>query len=171
MDKLKGKAEIIIIALVAVIIIGVVVYLNIANKKEPIVYGIAEASGSASNTFIEDSKTLKRFITKSSLNDEITIDYKKYSIKERYNEEFFKTKKLAIVAVSEDTSKEYIHDITDLIYNEARTDATVKYIYKTDGYKGNLSRSWVTCMIVEVDNTVTNVNFVLDNSSTEEDKQ
>ena len=163
MEKLKGKAEIIIIAIVAVIIIGVVVYLNIANKKEPIVYGIAEASGSASNTFIEDSKTLKRFITKSSLNDEITIDYKKYSIKERYNE--------AIVAVSEDTSKEYIHDITDLIYNEARTDATVKYIYKTDGYKGNLSRSWVTCMIVEVDNTVTNVNFVLDNSSTEEDKQ
>ena len=148
MEKLKGKAEIIIIAIVAVIIIGVVVYLNIANKKEPIVYGIAEASGSASNTFIEDSKTLKRFITKSSLNDEI-----------------------AIVAVSEDTSKEYIHDITDLIYNEARTDATVKYIYKTDGYKGNLSRSWVTCMIVEVDNTVTNVNFVLDNSSTEEDKQ
>lgn len=171
MEKLKGKAEIIIIAIVAIIIIGVVIYFNIANKKEPIVYGIAEASGSASNILIEDSKALKKFITKSGLNDEITIDYKKYSIKERYNEEFFKTKKLAIVAVSEDTSKEYIHDITDIIYNETKTEATVKYVYKTDGYKGNLSRSWVTCMIVEVDNTVTNANFVLDNSSTEEDKK
>jgi hypothetical protein len=171
MGKLKGKAEIIIIAIITIIIIGVVIYFNIANKKEPIIYGVAEASGTVSNTFIEDSKSLKKFISKSSLNDEITIDYKKYSVKERYNEEFFKAKKLAIVAVSEDTSKEYIHDITDLIYNEERTDATVKYIYKTDGYKGKFSRSWVTCMIVEVDNTVTNVNFVLDNSSIEEDKK
>ena len=148
MGKSKGKAEIIIIAIITIIIIGVVIYFNIANKKEPIIYGVAEASGTVSNTFIEDSKSLKKFISKSSLNDEITIDYKKYSVKEAF-----------------------AYYIVGFIYNEERTDATVKYIYKTDGYKGKFSRSWVTCMIVEVDNTVTNVNFVLDNSSIEEDKK
>lgn len=172
MEKLKGKAEIIIIAVVAVVVIAAIIIYNVVNKKEEFVYGITQASSSPSSTMvIEDTKTLKSFIKKSGLNDEITINYKKYSIQERYTDEFFNTKKLALVMVNEDTSKEYIHDIDDVIYNKERTDVTIKYVYKSDGYAGNLSKSWVTCMIVELDNTVNNVNFVLDNSSAEKDKK
>ena len=167
MEKLKGKAEIIIIAIVAVIIIGVVVYLNIANKKEPIVYGIAEASGSASNTFIEDSKTLKRFITKSSLNDEITIDYKKYSIKERYNEEFFNDNKLAVVVVYEDTSKDYMYSFDKLEYNDNKTEVTIKYTYKYGTFADVLSSTWYNYMFVELPSTVEHVNFQVENNNTE----
>ncbi len=167
MESKKGlSAEVIIIAIVAVIILGVIIYFGLtASKKEEFVYGTAEAVSGPQDSLIDNYKTYKRFIDKCGVDDQITINYKKYSMKERYTEEFFETKKLAIIAVNEDTSKDYFHDIIDVIYNEDKTQATIKYVYKVGGYAGTLSRSWYECMIVELDNTVTNVNFVLDNDS------
>lgn len=163
--KIELSAEIIIIVIVAVIAIVAVIYFSMSNKKETFVYGIAEANSSAPNTLIEDYKSYKRFINQIRVNDEIKIDYKKKSMKERYTEEFFNTKKLAAIVVAEDTSKDYFYDIIDVIYNEDRTQATVKYMYIVGGYAGPLTGGWYKCMMVELDNTVTNVNFVIDNDS------
>ncbi len=171
MGNKKGlSAETIIIAIVAIVIVVAIIYFSMSNKKEEFTYGTVEATTSASNTLIEDYKSYRRFLTKVGAKDEITINYKKYNILERYNEEFFNNKKLAVIVVAEDTSKEYIRDILDVTYNKEKTEATIKYEYRTAGYAGTLSRGWQTCMVVELDNTVTNVNFVLDNSS-EEDKK
>lgn len=166
MGNKKGlSAEAIIIVIVAIIVIIAIACFKMVNKKEEFTYGTVEASESAPNTFIEDYKSYRRFISKVGVNDEITINYKKYSMQEKYKEEFFNKKKLAVIVVSEDTSRNYIRDIIDVTYNNDRTEATIKYEYKIAGYAGTLSRSWQTCMVVELDNTVTNVNFVLDNST------
>lgn len=170
MEKLKGKSEIIIIAVVALaIVIGIVIF-NIVNKKEEFVYGIFEAVSPTENVLIENYKDFEKFLKKTGASGELKIDFKKYSVKERYNEEYFQNKKLAIIIVSEDSSRDYFHDVSDVIYNDSRTDVTIKYQFKTLGYAGTLSRTWQTCMVVELDNTVNNVNFVLDNSSIEEEK-
>ncbi len=165
-DKKGLSAEVIIIAIVAVIIIGVVISMAIKSaNKEEIIYGTTEATSGPQENLIQDYKTYKKYISKCGVNDNITINYKKNSMKERYTEEFFETKKLAVIAVSEDTSKDYFHDITSVSYNDDKTQATIKYVYKAGGYAGTLSRSWYEWMIVELDNTVTSVNFVLDNES------
>lgn len=171
MENKKGlSAETIIIAIVAIIVIVAIIYFGMTGKKDSFTYGTVEAKSSAPNTFIEDYKSYRKFISKVETQDEITINYKKYSMKEKYNEDFFNSKKLGVIVVSEDTSKEYIRGIVDVIYNKERTEATVKYEYRTAGYAGTLSRSWQTCMIVELDNTVTNVNFVLDNDASNNKK-
>lgn len=169
MESKKGlSAELIIVIIVAVIILGVVVFMGIKSaNKEEIVYGTTEATAGPQENLISDYKTYKRYIDKCKVDDTISINYKKNSMKERYTEEFFNTKKLAVVAVAEDTSKDYFHDITSVTYNEDRTQATIKYVYKIGGYAGSLSRSWFEWMVVELDNTVTSVNFVLDNESTD----
>lgn len=168
MENKKGlSAETIIIAIVAIVIVVAIIYFSMSSKKEEFTYGTVEAMNSASNTFLEDYRSYKRFMGKVAADDEITINYKKYSMQERYKEDFFNNKKLAVIVVAEDTSKEYIRDILDVTYNKDRTEATIKYEYRTAGYAGTLSRSWETCMIVELDSTVTNVNFVLDNNSTD----
>lgn len=169
MGEKKGlSAEVIIAIIVAVIVVGVIIYFAVTAKpKEEVVYGLTEATTSSPNTLINDYKTYKRLVDKMGVNDEIKIDYKKNSMKQRYTEEFFQTKKLAVIVVAEDTSKDYFYDVTDVSYNKDRTQATVKYVYKVGGYAGSLSRSWYECMFVELDNTVTNVDFVLDNDSAE----
>lgn len=158
----KISAEAIIIVIVLIIIIAVVVHIQL-NKKEPIVYGTVEAGSRIENMFINDYKTYKRFLARANIKDTLVMNYKQYSVKERYTEEFFENNKLAIITVSEDDSKEFIHDISDVIYNEERTEVTIKYVAKTDGYAGQLTRSWNISMIVELEPTVINVNFVLDN--------
>lgn len=171
MRNKKGlSAETIIILVVSIIVVIAIVGFKMANKKEEFTYGTVEASESAPNTFIEDYKSYRRFISKVGADDEITINYKKYSMQDKYKEDFFNKKKLAVIVVSEDTSRNYIRDILDVTYNNDRTEATIRYEYKIAGYAGTLSRSWKTCMIVEVDNTVTNVNFVLDNSAINDKK-
>ncbi len=166
MEEKKGlSAEVIIIAIVAVIICVAVFIAIKSSNKEEIVYGTTEATSGPQENLIEDYKTYKKYINKCGVDDNITINYKKNSMKERYTEEFFKTKKLAVIAVSEDTSKDYFHDITSVTYNDDKTQATIKYVYKAGGYAGSLSRSWYEWMIVELDNTVTSVNFELDNES------
>lgn len=168
MESKKGlSAEVIIIAIVVVVAIVAIIYFSLSNKKEEFVYGVAEASSESQNTLIEDYKSYKRLISKAGVDDEITIDYKKSSMKERYTEEFFNTKKLAVIVVSEDTSKDYFYKVTDVKYNEDRTQATITYVYKAEGYTGTLSRSWFDYMFVELDGTVTTVNFAVDNSEGE----
>lgn len=169
MENKKGlSAELIIIVLVAIAILGVVIYFGVkSSKKEEIVFGNTEATSSAPNTLINDYKTYKKFISKNGVHDEITINFKKNSMKERYTEEFFNSKKLAVIVVAEDTSKDYFYDILDVTYNEDRTQATIKYLYNVGGYAGTLTRTWYECMFIELDNTVTDVNFVLDNSEKE----
>lgn len=165
MEKKKGiSAELIIIIIIAIVIIGVIIYFNL-NKEAPIEFGIVEGTTHTENTFIEDYPAYVRFASKVGLDDTITINFKKYSIKERYNEEFFETKKLAVVVLGEDTSRNYIHDISDIIYNKEKTEVTIKYVYKSDGYAGTYSKTWQTCMVVELDKNVSNVKFELDNSA------
>ena len=82
-DKKGLSAEVIIIAIVAVIIIGVVISMAIKSaNKEEIIYGTTEATSGPQENLIQDYKTYKKYISKCGVNDNITINYKKNSMKE-----------------------------------------------------------------------------------------
>ena len=89
-----------------------------------------------------------------------TNKYKKVNFSEQYNEEYFKEKKLAVIAVYEDDSKEYIHSVDSITYNSSKTEATINYTYKDDIYMGTLGNTWYTIMLVEIEPSVTTVNFI-----------
>ncbi len=168
MQEKKGlSAEVIIVVVIILAIIGFIVYSQM-NKKVEIEYGTVEGSELVDPTLVEDYKSLKRFISKARLDDDLVINFQHYSLKERYNEDYFETKKLAMIVINEDDSRFYTHSIRDLVYNEDRTAVTVKYEHSTGSYAGKLTRSWKTCMIVELDGTVTSADFVLDNPPKED---
>ena len=108
---------------------------------------------------------MKILLKKHQFLGNISVNYKKYSPEERYSEEFFKENKLAIIGVNEDTSCEYFHQINEVTYENGKTSAKISYAAKKGSYAGTLSRTWTAYMIVELPNTVTSVNFELDNST------
>lgn len=167
MQEKKGlSAEIIIVLIVIIAIVGFIVYSSL-NKKVEIEYGTVEGSQLVDPQLIEDYKGLKKFISKARLGDDLIINFQHYSLLERYNEEYFETKKLGAIVINEDNSRIYTHGIRDIIYNEDRTSVTVKYEHKTGDFLEKLTRSWQTCMLVELDGTVTSADFQIDNPKTE----
>ena len=65
-----------------------------------------------------------------------------------------------MIVLYEDDSKDYLYTIDDVVYNEARTDVTIEYTYKHDGYAGTLDTAWYNYIFIELDSTVENVEFV-----------
>lgn len=164
-NKKIAKSSIIFTIVIVLIIIGIL-YFIIFNKEEKIEYFTVKGTTSIQNSFIQEYKDLskiikKNFMEESTMTSETT--FQKYNILNYFNEEFFKNKKLAIICLYEDDSKGYISSIDKVVYNKDKTEATIIYTYKNDGYAGNLTTSWNNYLLVEIDGKVQNVIFKLDN--------
>ena len=152
----------IIIAIVVIAIVGVLFFV-ISNKTKELEFFKTTGIKSMSNyLLVEDAKTLKNLIKEKGISNEIisSTTYSKYSLLERYNDEYFTTGKIAIIALYEDDSKGYIQSIDEVIYNKDRTSVTINYTNRDDGYAGRLSQVWHNYFIVELENTVDKVNYV-----------
>ncbi len=162
------KSTIIAIAIIAVIII-IVLCCTVFKKESKVEYNLTKSLVSAENTFFEDYKSFKKFADSKKIEDTMTnkVTFKKLSFNETYTEEFFNDKKLAVVVVYEDTSKDYMYSIDKLEYNDDKTEVTIKYTYKYGTFADVLSSTWYDYMFVELPNTVEHVNFQVDNSTPE----
>ncbi len=164
-----AKSSIIIIVVVAIIAICACSFL-VLNQEEPVEYFTVEAPRKSSNALIEEYRIIKKLVRESSITDEMqsSLDFTKYGILDRFNEEYFENKKVAVVVLYEDTTKDYTYSIDKVEYNEARTEATIHYTNKIGGYAGPMNGAWYNYMFVELDKTVENVNFVKAQTSTVE---
>ena len=64
----------------------------------------------------------------------------------------------------EDTSKDYMYSIDEVVYDSAKKEATIRYTYKYTTYAGTLDRTWYDYMFVELDKNVEHVIFENHNS-------
>lgn len=164
-NKGISKSSIIFIIVVIIIIIAIL-YFMFFNKREKLEYFSAQSSISVNNSFIQEYKDLNKIIKRNSMEETNMVSqstYKKYNILDYFNESFFEEKKLAIICLYEDDSKGYMSSIDDVIYNKDKTEATILYTYKNDGYAGNLTKTWNNYLFVALDGKVENVVFKLDN--------
>ena len=148
--------------IIGIIIIAVIVaILLIINKKTELSYTIGRSDEGTEGILISSKKELDTLNKKISINDALeTNKYKKATLSDRYNDYFFNEKKLAVIAVYEDDSKEYIHSIDEVKYSSDKTSATINYTYKPDIYLGPLGNTWYTIMLVEIEPEVTSVDFI-----------
>jgi len=155
-----NKAEKIIIGIIVVAIIGVIIYFAVNNGPKFVGYR-TKSKGLSENVFIEDYKTFQKTLSTYGIEESITNlnDFSKAKLSEIFNEEYFETKKVAIVATYEDTSRAYAFSIDDLKYDKTKTSAVVYYTDNPGEYLGTLKDSWYNIMLVEIDNTVTSVSF------------
>jgi len=158
MDTNDSK-KVIIIGVIAIAIIAVL--LIIINRKPDIAYTTGRSNKGTDGVLISTKKELDDLTKKIGIGEKLeTNKYKKVNFSEQYNEDFFNNKKLAVIAVYEDDSKEYIHSIDSIKYNSSKSEVTINYTYKEDIYMGTLGNTWYTIMLVEIDPSVTTVNFV-----------
>ncbi len=162
------KSTVIAIAVIAVIVI-IILSCTVFKKEAKVEYNLTTSGVSAENTFFKDYKSFKKFADTKKVEDTMTnkVTFKKSSFAETYNEEFFNDKKLAVVVVYEDTSKDYMYSIDKLEYNDNKTEVTIKYTYKYGTFADVLSSTWYNYMFVELPSTVEHVNFQVENNNTE----
>lgn len=160
------KSTIIWIVIVVIIVAGFMIF-NVLNKEGKVEYFLTTANAEAESTLFNNYTEFQKFIDGKNIKDtmENRATYKKLSFSEKYNEEFFKENKLAVVVVYEDTTKDYIYSIDKVAYNEDKTEATITYTYKYDTFADTLSDTWYDYMFVDLDNTVEHVNFVRNTDS------
>lgn len=156
-DKIKTVAIILIIAIVA--IVGIV-FIG-GNKKE--IAGIDKYTSKVSKEFenrlIKNYKDMRKFAREISL-ETVSRNYESQNALELFNEEYFNTKKIAAISIYEDNASDYEYHIDDVTYNEDKTVATISYTNKVSGYNGSVQSSWVNCFIIELEGTVTSVEFL-----------
>ncbi len=154
-----NSKKIIIIGVIIIAIIAII--LVIINRKPNLNYTIGRSNVGTDGVLISSKKELDDLTKKIGIGENLeTNKYKKVNFSEQYNEEYFKEKKLAVIAVYEDDSKEYIHSVDSITYNSSKTEATINYTYKDDIYMGTLGNTWYTIMLVEIEPSVTTVNFI-----------
>lgn len=152
--------KIVVIVVVAIVAIFGINYIGKLNSNETTVeIYTGRISKEFDEKFVKDYKEMKKFIKEVSLGS-LTKGYQTYNATEVFNEEFFKDKKIAAISIYEDNTAFYEYHVDDVIYSEDRTMVTVKYTNKSSGYDGTLTSSSYKCMIVELEGTVTNVNFI-----------
>lgn len=159
-----NKAEKIIIVVVILLVIGLVAYFGFmknANKFQ------AYRTKASVNTpmdcvLISDYKTYEKLISSKSINTELTdlTTLKKSNTTEIFTEEYFETKKIAMVATYEDTSRTYYYSVDNVKYDGTKTIATVYYTDEKGEYAGTLKNSWNNIFFIELPSTVTEVNFI-----------
>lgn len=155
-------AGIVIIALVTCFAI-----YNIATQKKPVEYYITTGYGTYDNTIIDEYRIFQKMFKNASLKETMSnsITYEKENVLEYFNEEYFQNKKVAVLVVYEDNAKEYIYGINEVVYNDDKTEVTINYHYKVGTFADTYANTWNNFMFVELEPTVQNANFVLDNSS------
>lgn len=159
MDK---KKVITIVAIVLVAILAIVAIANM-NGKNNDKLGLECYKGKVSKVFenklINNYKEMKKFIKETGAST-ATKAYESYNIPEKFNEEYFQTQKVAAISIYEDNTSYYEYHVDNIKYNEDNTIATIEFTNKKSGYDGNLSSSWVNCILVELEGTVEKVDFV-----------
>lgn len=159
----------IIAGIVIILAVACFAIYNIATQKEPVEYFSVVGYKSEENCIIDEYRILKNMTKNNQLKEHISSSktFEKESILERFNEDYFLTKKLGLVVAYEDNSKDFEYHIDDVTYNEDKTEATITYTYKTGTYLDTFATTWYNYMFVELEPTVENVNFILDNRSKE----
>ena len=157
----------IIAGIVIIVAVACFAIYNIATQKKPAEYFITTGYGSYDNTIIDEHRIFKKMLKDSNVKETMSnsITYEKHNILEYFNEEYFQNKKVAVLVLYEDNSKEFIYGINEITYNNDKTEATINYHYKVGTFADTFANTWNNYMLVELDSTVQNVNFVLDNSS------
>ena len=159
-----NKAEKIIIVVAILLVIGLVAYFGFmknANKFQA--YRTKANTGSnISNVMISDYKTLNKLISDKSINTELTdlTTFKKSNISEIFTEEYFETNKVALLATYEDTSNTYYYSVDNVKYDKTKTIATIYYTDEKGEYVGTFKNSWNNIFLIELPETVTEVNFI-----------
>lgn len=158
------KQNIIAGIIIIVLVIGFAIF-NIVTKKEPVEFFKVVGMKTYENSIIDEYRVLKNLVKSSELKEKMSSSttYEKYDILEYFNEEYFQNKKVAVLVLYEDNSKEYIYGINDVIYNEARTEVIIDYHYKIGTFADTFANTWQNYLFVELEPTVENVNFVLNN--------
>lgn len=158
-----NKQEKIIAIVVGIIALIAIIYLVFFYQEDVAQWYWIKNGASISNTFIEDYDGYTKFLKTTGLDEESKltdmVDYSKPVMKDVFSEEYFKEKKLVIIPAYEDTTKTYIFLVDEVKYNKDKTEATVVYTYDVGSYAGTMETSWYNYMMVEVENTVTKVDF------------
>lgn len=156
----------IIAGIVIIVLVAGFAVFNILTQKEPVKYYTVVGMKKEENALIDEYRVLKNIVKNSQLKDEMSDSktFEKYNILEYFNEEYFTNKKIGMVVVYEDNTKDYEYAIEDVTYNEEKTEATITYRYKSGTYAGTFVSTWYDYMFVELEPTVENVNFVLNNN-------
>ncbi len=155
----KKVGTIVVIVLIAIIAIAGIIFISGKKDKTPgIEIYIGKASKSFENKLINDYKELRKFTKESSV-ETVNKNYQAFNVLETFNEDYFKSKKIAVISVYEDNASVYEYHIDEIKYNEDKTVATINYTNKKSGYSGTLTSSWTNCMLIELEETVKNVNF------------
>ena len=155
----------IIAGIVIILLVAGFAIFNIVTQKEPVEFFKVIGTKSYENSIIDEYRVFKNLVKNSGLKENMSSSttYEKHNVLEYFNEEYFENKKVAVLVLYEDNSKEYIYGINDVIYNDARTEVTIEYNYKTGTYADTFASTWHNYLFVELDSTVENVNFVLNN--------
>ncbi len=166
MENNGGNTKKIVIIVVILLVVLGILYFTVFNKKSKVEYNLTTSSSAAQSTLFNDYNSFKKFIQKNNVNENIEnkVTFKKSTLDEKYTEEFFNDKKLAVVVVYEDTSKDYMYSIDEVVYDSAKKEATIRYTYKYTTYAGTLDRTWYDYMFVELDKNVEHVIFENHNS-------
>ncbi len=172
-SKEKGDKKVkqnIIAGIVIILLVAGFAIFNILSQKEPVEYFKVIGIKGYENTIIEEYREFKNLVKSSGLKENMSssITYEKHNVLEYFNEEYFQNNKVAVLVLYEDNSKEYIYGINDVIYNDTKTEATIEYHYKTGTFADTFANTWHNYMFVELEPTVENVNFVLNNAVLED---
>lgn len=161
-----AKSTMVIIIVLLIAVLGIVFF--VFNKDEKVEYFRLKGYTKCEGVLIDNYKDFSKLASNARLNKEMESakTYKWYVVLDYFNEDFFANKKVAIISTYEDTSKDYVFSIDEVIYNETKTSATINYTDKVGGYAGTLDTTWENYMIVELEPTVTEVNFVKANKGT-----
>lgn len=156
---IKKIMPIIVVVLIAIVVIVGIIFLG-NSKKETV--GIAVYTGRTSKSFdnklIKDSKEMRKFVREISM-ESASKNYESFNLLETFNEDYFKTKKVAVISIYEDDASVYEYQVNDVKYNEDKTIATIDFTNIKSGYSGSMTTSWINAMIIELEGTVTSINF------------
>lgn len=167
-EKGIAKSTMVIIIVLLIAVLGIVFF--VFNKDGKLEYFRLKGYSECEGVLIDNYKDFSKLVSDSKLDKEMESakTYKWHVVLEYFNEAFFAEKKIAVISTYEDTSKDYVFSIDEVIYNETKTSATINYTDKVGGYAGTLDTSWENYMIVELEPTVTEVKFVKANKGVSE---
>ncbi len=158
MDSKKIGAIVVIILIAIVAVVGIMFIGENQNKTVGIETYTGKAGKSFEEKLIKNYKEMRKFTKEASI-EVASKNYESINLLETFNEDYFKTKKIAVISIYEDNASVYEYHVDDVKYNEDKTIATIDYTNKNSGYSGTLTNSWTNCIIVELEGTVTAVNF------------
>lgn len=156
----------IILGIVIIVLVAGFAIFNILTQEKKVEYFSVTGLKNAENSLISEYRIFKNMVKNMGLKENISnsITFEKHNILEYFNEEYFENKKLAMLVLYEDNSKEYIYGINEVIYNKTRTEVTIDYHYKKGTFADTFANTWYNYLFVELEPTVENVKFVLNNN-------